>query len=140
MLSTQHVFQTLARTAALAVAGLSLSACAYVTQNPDGTANVVGLAAVSMHQTPGAPPGNVTVRSHGVTLSDKPPAQGLVVGVYDQQMQFGQPKPVTHYQANGRGEIDFVGRSSAGGSQPVYDDDRPHKRKHYRKKKRCRCR
>ena len=140
MHSKQRTFQILLRATAIALAGFGLSACAYVTQNPDGSANVVGLAAVSMHQTPGAPPGNVTVRSHGLTLTDTPPAQGLVVGVYDQQMQFGQPKPVVQYQTNNRGEIDFVGRSRASGGQPVYDDYRPHKRKHGRKKKRCRCR
>jgi hypothetical protein len=144
MLSAKHMFQSLTRLAAVAAMGASLSACAYVSQHPDGSASVVGLAAVSMHQTPGAPPGHVTVRSHGVTLSDKPPAQGLVVGVYDQQMQFGQPKPVTYYpaahQTRHHGEIDFVGRTHAAKGEPVYDDYRPAKRKKYRKHRRCRCR
>lgn len=140
MLSSHQFFKSLSRIVAMTAAGVSLSACAYVSQHPDGSASVVGLAAVSMHQTPGAPPGHVTVRSHGVTLSDKPPAQGLVVGVYDQQMQFGQPKPVTTYPVNNRGEIDFVGRTQVIKGEPVYDDYRPARHKKYRKHKRCRCR
>lgn len=140
MFAKTKSFQLAARVAVLALSGLSLSACAYVSQHPDGSASVVGLAAVSMHQTPGAPPGHVTVRSHGVTLSDKPPAQGLVVGVYDQQMQFGQPKPVTHYPAAHHGNIDFVARTQAVKGEPVYDDYRPRHHKKYRKNKRCRCR
>jgi hypothetical protein len=140
MLQQMISIRTMSRLAAIAISGFSLSACAYVSQHPDGSASVVGLAAVSMHQTPGAPPGHVTVRSHGVTLSDKPPAQGVVLGVYDQQMQFGQPKPVTHYPAAHHGNIDFVGRTNAVHGQPVYDDYRPHKKKKYRKHRRCRCR
>jgi hypothetical protein len=140
MIEKSHTLKLLSRLAAVSALGFGLSACAYVSQHPDGSASVVGLAAVSMHQTPGAPPGNVTVRSHGVTLSDKPPAQGLVLGVYDQQMQFGQPKPVTYYPTARTGEIDFIGRSQASGSQPVYDDYKPRKHKKYRKHRRCRCR
>jgi hypothetical protein len=140
-----RTFQTLSRIVAMSALGFALSACAVVSQHPDGSASIAGLAAVSIHQTPGAPPGHVTVRSHGVTLSDKPPAQGLVVGVYDQQMQFGQPAPVVHYpaathRAAHHGEIDFVGRTHAVMGEPVYDDYRPAKRKKYRKHRRCRCR
>jgi hypothetical protein len=142
MYSLQRLLKTVPRAVALAAAGLSLSACAYVSQHPDGSANVLGLAAVSMHQTPGAPPGHVTVRSHGVTLSDKPPAQGLVLGVYDQPMQFGQPapQPVTYAPPGPHGNVDFVGRTRAMKGEPVYDDYRPYKHKKYRKRKSCRCR
>lgn len=137
-------FQNAAKAAVLALAGLSLSACAYVSQHPDGSASIVGLAAVSMHQTHGAPPGHVTVRSHGVTLSDKPPAQGLVVGVYDQPMQFGHSEPA---QANrihrtGRnGNIDFVERTRVERGGVVHVEERHVvKRVKYRKKRKCRCR
>jgi hypothetical protein len=134
------VLRSVSQLAVLASAALSLSACAYVSQHPDGTASIVGVAAVSMKQTPGAPPGHVTVRSHGLTLSDKPPAQGLVLGVYDQPMQFGQPKPVTYFPASSDGDIDFVAKTRGQASAPVYDDYRPHKKKKSRKHRRCRCR
>lgn len=157
MFARSRSFQTAARLAAIAAAGVSLSACAYVSQYPDGSASVAGLAAVSIHQTPGAPPGHVTVRSHGVTLSDQPPAQGLVLGVYDQPMKFGQPAPVPAYAPaptaayappaapaytphSRNGEVDFVGRTRAIKGEPVYDDYRPHKHKKYRKRKSYRYR
>jgi hypothetical protein len=131
--------QTIFRAAALAAAGLSLSACAYVSQHPDGSAAIVGIAAVTMQQTPGAPPGAVTVRSHGLTLSDKPPAQGLVLGVYDQPMQFGAPAANPHHAAR-HGQIDFVERTRMSNGGHAAEHRRVVKRVKYRKMRRCnRC-
>jgi hypothetical protein len=132
--------KAVSRLAAIAASAVSLSACAYVSQAPDGTASVVGLAAVTMQQTPGAPPGHVTVRSHGVTLSDTPPAQGLVVGVYDQQLRFGQ-QPVYSGVVHSRGDYDYVAKTRKARSGNDYVGERRIvKRVKYRKMRRCRCR
>lgn len=130
---------TIAKVGLIAIAAASLGGCAVVGTQPDGTTNVVGLAAVSVTPQRGYPPPNIRVQSLGVTISDQAPDSGIVLGYSDRQFT-PQPRPPYAYGRNG--QIDFVGATKVRQNYDVIEDEYagPPPRYIKRKKRRyCRC-
>ena len=123
----------------LGALGAALSACTYVGQQADGTTNIVGLAAVQVTPHPGSPPPKVSVQSLGLTISDRAPDSGVVLGYSDRTFSAqgtGHHYPHTdnqHYRHTRNGEIDFIAHGEAEEYRPRY----------YKKKRKwrrsCRC-
>jgi hypothetical protein len=129
---------TLKRLGVIALAGIGLSACAAVSNHPDGSTTIVGAAAVHVKPVAGSPPPHIRVQSLGLTISDNAPDSGVVLGYSDRQFQNPYHRP----QAGGYpASIDFVGMTEArsGGSQTHLYPRHKHKPKK-KWRKRCRCR
>lgn len=124
------------RLGVIALAGLSLSACVAVSNQPDGSTSIIGAAAVTVKPAPGSPPPHIRVQSLGLTISDNAPDSGVVLGYSDRQFQNPYARPQAGYPTN----IDFVRVTE---ERQGYAPVETYQRHHYGKKKwrkRCRCR
>jgi hypothetical protein len=137
-MNVQTSLQTLKRLGVVALAGLSLSACVAVSNQPDGSTTIIGAAAVTVKPVAGSPPPHIRVQSLGVTISDNAPDSGVVLGYSDRSFQNPYAKP----QAGGySSNIDFVGMTAArDGYSETRLTQRHGKRVKKKWRKRCRCR
>jgi hypothetical protein len=128
----------LKRLGVIALAGIGLSACAAVSNHPDGSTTIIGAAAVHVKPAAGSPPPHIRVQSLGVTISDNAPDSGVVLGYSDRSFQNPYHRPQTGGYAT---NIDFVGMTEARhghAEQRAYPRHKHHGKKKLRK--RCRCR